>query len=82
VREQRTGLKSVQHPIVGDLDLNFQSMDLDLNFQSMDLTADRGLLILVFSAEPGSPSHTAMRLLANLAASGEEITSTALEPAL
>ena len=58
VKEHRTGTKSVHHPVVGDLDLTFQSMDLD---------SDRGLHILVFSAEPGSPSHDALQLLANWA---------------
>ncbi|WP_418003266.1 helix-turn-helix transcriptional regulator [Mycobacterium sp. PDNC021] len=60
VREHRTGLKSIHHPVVGDL---------DLSFQSMDLTSDRGLLMLVFSAEPGSASHAGLQLLANLAES-------------
>ena len=45
VREHRTGLKLVHHPVVGDL---------DLTFQAMDLASDRGLQMIVFSAEPGS----------------------------
>ena len=59
VREHRTGIKSVTHPVVGDL---------DLNFQSMDLSSDRGLTIIVFSAEPGSRSLEGLQLLANWAA--------------
>ncbi|MCB8908606.1 helix-turn-helix transcriptional regulator [Rhodococcus rhodochrous] len=70
VREHRTGLKSIHHPIVGPL---------DLSFQSMDLTADRGLVMVVFTAEPGSPSHTGLQLLANLAASDTAIASTVRE---
>jgi transcriptional regulator with XRE-family HTH domain len=62
VREHRTGLKSIHHPVVGDL---------DLSFQSMDLASDRGLLMLVFSAERGSPSHDGLQLLANLAATDD-----------
>jgi len=58
VKEHRTGTKSIHHPIVGDL---------DLTFQSMDLTSDRGLQMLVFSAEPGSASHDRLQLLANWA---------------
>ena len=58
VREHRTGLKSIHHPVVGDL---------DLTFQGMDLTSDHGLQMLVFSAEPGSPSHDGLQLLANWA---------------
>lgn len=56
VKEHRTGLKSLHHPVVGDL---------DLTFQSMDLTSDRGLQMLIFSAEPGSPSYERLQLLAN-----------------
>jgi transcriptional regulator with XRE-family HTH domain len=58
VREHRTGIKSIHHPVVGDL---------DLTFQGMDLSSDRGLQMLVFSAEPGSPSQDGLQLLANLA---------------
>lgn len=58
VREHRTGLKSVHHPVVGDL---------DLTFQAMDLASDRGLQMIVFSAEPGSTTHERMQLLANWA---------------
>lgn len=60
VREHRTGLKSIHHPIVGDL---------DLTYQSMDLASDRGLQMLVFSAEPGSASADRLQLLANWAES-------------
>jgi transcriptional regulator with XRE-family HTH domain len=58
VREHRTGLKSIHHPVVGDL---------DLTYQGMDLATDRGLQMLVFSAEPGSPSQQRLQLLANWA---------------
>jgi hypothetical protein len=33
----------------------------------MDLASDRGLQMIVFSAEPGSPTHERLQLLANLA---------------
>jgi len=56
VREHRTGIKSIHHPIVGDL---------DLNYLGLDLAADRTLQMLVFSAEPGSASHDGLELLAN-----------------
>lgn len=57
VREHRTGLKNVHHPVVGDL---------DLTFQAMDLASERGLQMIVFSAEPGSVTHERLQLLANL----------------
>ena len=58
VREHRTGIKSIRHPVVGDL---------DLTFLGMDLSSDRSLQMLVFSAEPGSSSHDGLQLLANWA---------------
>ena len=58
VREHRSGIKSVHHPVVGDL---------DLTYQGMDLASDRGLQMLVFSAEPGSASADRLQLLANWA---------------
>ena len=60
VREHRTGVKSVHHPVVGDL---------DLTFQGLDLSNDRGLQMLVFSAEPGSASYDGLQLLAHWAES-------------
>lgn len=57
VREHRTGLKLVHHPVVGHL---------DLTFQAMDLASDRGVQMIVFSAEPGSATHERLQLLANL----------------
>jgi transcriptional regulator with XRE-family HTH domain len=59
VREHRTGLKNIHHPVVGDL---------DLTFEAMDLTSERGLQLLAFSAAPGSPTHDGLQLLANWAA--------------
>jgi transcriptional regulator with XRE-family HTH domain len=58
VREHRTGIKKVNHPVVGSL---------DLTFQGMDLASDHGLQMLVFSAEVGSRSHDGLQLLANWA---------------
>lgn len=57
VREHRTGLKLVHHPVIGDL---------DLTYQAMDLASDKGLQMMVFSAEPGSATHERLQLLANL----------------
>ena len=59
VREHRSGIKSIHHPIVGDL---------DLNYLGLDLASDRALQMLVFSAEPGTASHDGLQLLANWAA--------------
>ena len=63
VREHRTGLKRIHHPVVGDL---------DLNYEGMNLAADRGLLLLAYTAVPGSPSHERLQLLASWAATSDE----------
>ena len=59
VRLHRTGVKRLHHPEVGDL---------TLAFESMELTADSGLRLNAYSAEPGTPSHEALLLLASWAA--------------
>lgn len=71
VREHRTGLKSIHHPVVGDLDLTYQSMDLSTN---------RGLHMLIFSAEPNSPSQDRLQLLANWAETHTFATSPPNQP--
>lgn len=50
----RTGVKALTHPVVGDL---------DFGYESFDLSADPGLVMLVFSTEPGSRTEQAMALL-------------------
>jgi transcriptional regulator with XRE-family HTH domain len=56
VRIHRTGAKEVHHPIVGDL---------SLTYEMLDLSADSGLAMLTFTAEPGSRSAEALDLLAS-----------------
>ena len=56
VRFHRTGVKHLHHPVVGDL---------ALAYESMELTADQGLRLNAYSAEPGSPSADALNLLAS-----------------
>ncbi|MBD0024215.1 helix-turn-helix domain-containing protein [Gordonia pseudamarae] len=51
------GSKRIHHPDVGDL---------ELNYEPMELTADAGLTMIVYSAEPGSPTADALALLASL----------------
>jgi hypothetical protein len=62
VRLHRTGTKHIQHPVVGEL---------HLSYEVMDLAADPGLALTAFSAEAGSPSDDALRLLAGWAATHE-----------
>jgi transcriptional regulator with XRE-family HTH domain len=51
----RTATKHMNHPLVGDM---------TLAFEMLELPADPGLSVLVYSAEPGSPSEEALRELA------------------
>jgi transcriptional regulator with XRE-family HTH domain len=62
VRLHRTGLKHFHHPVVGDL---------HLNFEAMELSADPGLTLTALTAEAGSPSDDALRLLASWSATHE-----------
>lgn len=59
MRFHRTGLKRLQHPTVGDL---------DLTYEALELPADPGLTMLVYGAAPGSPSADVLKLLGSLAA--------------
>ena len=59
VKFHRTGTKRLRHPIVGDL---------TLAYEALDLPGDTGQRILAYTAEPGSPSHEALELLASWSA--------------
>lgn len=56
VRYHASGKKRFHHPVVGDL---------ELTFEVMTLTADSGLTMFAFTAEPGSASDQALNLLAS-----------------
>jgi transcriptional regulator with XRE-family HTH domain len=51
-----TFVKSVHHPLVGDL---------TLAYEALELPADPGQMILIYTAEPDSPSHDALNLLSS-----------------
>src|SRR5439155_22535099 len=63
VRYHDTGVKRFHHPVVGDL---------TLTFETMQLIADAGLLLFVYTADPGSKSEEAVNLLASWAATLDE----------
>ena len=63
VRFHRTGSKRLHHPVVGDL---------DLTYEAMEFPSDPGLTLLVYTAEPGSPTEDALALLASWAATPDE----------
>jgi transcriptional regulator with XRE-family HTH domain len=58
VKFHRTGAKTLHHPVVGDL---------TLDYEALDLPGDSGQRILIYSAEPGSRSEEALDLLASWA---------------
>jgi len=58
VRQHRTGAKRFHHPLVGEM---------TLSYESMEITADAGLRLNAYVAEPGSPSAEAFNLLASWA---------------
>lgn len=58
----RHGSKRLHHPVVGDL---------DLDYEAMELPSDPGFRLNVYTAPAGSPSADALMLLASWAASDE-----------
>jgi len=68
VRIHTTGIKRIHHPVVGDL---------ELAFESFPLAADPSQGLLTYTAEPGSPSQDALRLLASWAATTNHIQQPA-----
>lgn len=59
VRHHGTGYKRVRHPVVGEL---------TIAYEGMEMTSEPGLTMTVYTAEPGSASEEALRLLGNWAA--------------
>jgi transcriptional regulator with XRE-family HTH domain len=73
VRNHDTGTKRFNHPVVGEM---------ELSFETMTLAADPGLLLFVYTAEPGTKSAEALNLLGSWAATLEQTeTSTSRDPA-
>src|SRR5499427_6814916 len=59
VELHHTGVKHFRHPVVGLI---------EVAYTTMDLPAQPGLVLTFYTAEPGSPSEDALRLLASWAA--------------
>ena len=72
VNLHRTGNKVVHHPVVGRL---------ELMFDTLELPADPGLTMLVYTAEPGSESADALRLLASWSATDAATAAPSAERA-
>jgi transcriptional regulator with XRE-family HTH domain len=73
VRLHQTGTKHFRHPVVGLIDLAFDAMPLPAR-------EDQHLTLTCYTAEPGSPSDDALKLLASWAAtSSPDLDATASE---
>jgi len=59
VRVHRRGGKRIAHPVVGEL---------QLDFEALELVSDPGLTMFTYSAEPGSESERSLALLGTWAA--------------
>lgn len=65
VRHHGTGTKRFHHHTVGDL---------TLAYEGLEMTAEPGLTLTIYTAEPGSPSEEGLRLLASWAATPQPFT--------
>jgi transcriptional regulator with XRE-family HTH domain len=65
----RSGLKNLHHPVAGDL---------DLTYEAFELPSEPGLRMLVYTAEPDTPTAQALDFLASWAATRH--TTEAAEP--
>jgi len=65
VKFHRTGTKRFHHSVVGEV---------TLNFEALELAADPGQRLNVYTAEPGSPSHDALDLLASWITTPSDVT--------
>ena len=70
VRFHATAVKHLHHPAVGDL---------SLSFNRLDITADAGLTMFIYAAEPGTRSAEALNLLGSWAAT-VDLTDPAQTP--
>jgi transcriptional regulator with XRE-family HTH domain len=70
VRFHNTGVKHFHHPVVGDL---------QLTYNRLDLAADPGQTLITYTAEPGSHTEDALKLLGSWAATADAETEHATD---
>lgn len=68
VKLHRSGRKRLHHPVVGDL---------DLDYESMELPSEPGSWLNIYIAPAGSPSADGLRMLASWAATQEAVEQEA-----
>ena len=69
VRTCTSGVKQLRHPLVGTM---------DLSFENLVIPGSSGQRLIAYTAEPGSPSEAALRLLGSATAPEAESTSAAV----
>lgn len=72
VRAHRGGIKQFNHPVVGLM---------ELAYDSMELVAVPGLVLTAYTAEPGTASADALSLLASWAATESAVATVPTKPA-
>ena len=70
VRLHHTGTKRFRHPVVGEL---------EVGYETMPLPADPGLVLTFYSPEPASPSADALALLASWSATTVAVTRQSVD---
>jgi transcriptional regulator with XRE-family HTH domain len=70
VRFHRSGTKRFHHPLVGDL---------TVAYEALDLPADPGLVLVTYSAEPGSPSEDALNELQRWSSTRARLSAVEVE---
>ncbi|OBB96864.1 helix-turn-helix domain-containing protein [Mycolicibacterium peregrinum] len=63
VASQTSGIKKIRHPLVGEL---------ILDWETLTVTTDPSQQLVVWSAEPGTPSHEGLTFLASWAAQEDQ----------
>ncbi|SBS77399.1 DNA binding protein [uncultured Mycobacterium sp.] len=71
VRFHRSGRKRLRHPVVGQL---------DLDFEAMELPSEPGLQLNIYTAAAGTPTADGLTLLASWAVSQEDLPSERATP--
>ena len=71
VRTHGAGTKRFQHPIVGEL---------VLAYEELAITAEPGNVLLIYTAEPGSPSAERLKLLASWGADSRSLDAASAQP--
>ena len=72
VRVHHNGAKQFHHPVVGTLGLGYCTLDLPSEDQA-------DLRLTIYTAEPGTPSEDALKLLASWAATSSPATTAATD---